>query len=165
MEYATRIHTTVLPNFPEEVLIEWFHRHPLVIKKHLFLEFDSLHFEQQLWSLDDLPGREAFESEHDHRHLVSVFDQMFKADNFVARYMSDHGTWNTPILLMKNLSGKLRWPSGETFNHPYHLLEGHKRLAFLSVLRRSGKALKEHQVWIIDRPDSKSEGSLRTLTS
>ena len=148
-EYAQRLKTTVLPNFPEEVLIEWFHWHPIVIEEYGFLGFESLQFDHQLWRLDQLPGREAFRSPSICDHLMSTFEQRLKEGNWLASHMAINGTWNTPILLLENSNGDLEFPDGEKMKVPYHLLEGHTRLSFLIALRALGKARDSHAVWIV----------------
>lgn len=98
-EYARRLRTTALPNFPEEVLIEWFYRAwRVVIEEYAFLDFESLHFEKQVWNLEDLPGIEACRYESVCVHLASRFHGRLENNNWLARYMKEHGTWNTPII-------------------------------------------------------------------
>jgi len=148
-EYAKRIQLTALPYFPKEVLIEWFYRQPCVIEDYVFLNFETLRFERQIWSIEDLPGREAFRSETTCDHLCSAFEQRLSNGDWLAWYMNDYGTWNTPILLLENLAGSLRFPNGEILKQPYHLLEGHTRRSFLIALRSLGKALQEHDIWLV----------------
>ena len=66
--------------------------------------------------------------------------------DWLAKYMLEAGTWNTPIVLFENPG--TAFPSDENLNSPYHLLEGHRRLAFLNGLKRLGRALPKHWVWI-----------------
>jgi hypothetical protein len=63
--------------------------------------------------------------------------------------MNRHGTWPTPIILLDNRSGELKFPEGEKLKKPYHLLEGHTRRSFLSVLQADGRALEEHEVFVV----------------
>ena len=102
-EYANRMRKTALPNFPEEVLIEWFHRAPRVIEDCAFLHYEALEFKKETWPVDALPGREGFTSEGTFDHLVSVFDSRLKNHNWLAEYMNSHGTWNTPIILIESV--------------------------------------------------------------
>ena len=149
--YANRMRATVLPNFPEEVLIEWFHRHPKMIETHYFLGFEKLQFDLQVWKLDELPGCEAVISANICEHLVSEFESRLKQESWVHVYMSQNGTWNTPILLMENSANNLMSPGGDRFKSPLHLLEGHTRLSCLIALKRLGKANDTHKVWIVRR--------------
>lgn len=148
-QYAKRIHSEVLPNFPEEVLIEWFHWQPRVIEDYAFLNFEKMKFERQVWKVEDLPGREAFRSETDFDHLSSVFEQRLRDKNWLADNMNRHGTWPTPIILLDNRSGELKFPEGDKLKKPYHLLEGHTRRSFLSVLQADARALEEHEVFVV----------------
>jgi hypothetical protein len=147
-DYAGRMKNSALPNFPEEVLVEWFHRQPCVIEEYAFLDYETLQFERQTWATNALPGRGAFTAGSTFDQLIRVFELRLKNHNWLAEYMNDHGTWNTPIILIDNSSGSLRFPSGERLKKPYHLLEGHTRLSFFWALRNSGKLRSEHHVWI-----------------
>jgi hypothetical protein len=148
-QYAKRIRAEVLPKFPEEVLKEWFYWHPRVIEDYSFLNFEKMKFERQVWKVEDLPGREAFREDTDFDYLSSIFEQRLRDKNWLAKNMNRHRTWPTPILLLDNRSGDLRFPVGDKLKKPYHLLEGHTRRSFLSVLHAKGRALKEHEVFIV----------------
>jgi hypothetical protein len=118
------------------------------------LDFEKMEFERQVWKIEDLPGREAFRSDTDFDYLSSVFEQRLTDKrltdkNWLAKDMNRHGTWPTPIILLDNRSGDLRFPAGDKLKRPYHLLEGHTRRSFLSVLHAKGRALKEHEVFIV----------------
>jgi hypothetical protein len=148
---ANRMRATVLPNFPEEVLIEWFYRHPNIIEDYCFLGFEKLQFALQVWKLDDLPGREAALSGNISERPVSEFKSRLKQKSWVHVDMRENGTWNTPILLMENSANNLISPRGVKFKSPLHLLEGHTRLSCLIALRLLGKANDTHKVWIVRR--------------
>lgn len=106
-------------------------------------------FERQVWKVEDLPGREAFRSETDFDHLSSVFEQRLRDKNWLAENMNRHGTRPTPIILLDNRSGELTLPEGDKLKKPYHLLKGHTRQAFLSVLQADARALEEHEVFVV----------------
>jgi hypothetical protein len=149
-EYARRMQSTVLPHWPEEPLREWLHRHFNNLETYAFLGYESLRFERQEWDLDAIPGRESFRDPRFCDDFSRTFEaRAQKGNDWLATYMSEHGTWPTPVLLLENLDGSLTYPHGGKMNQPYHLLEGHRRLSFLNALRQSGRALPQHDVWLV----------------
>ena len=146
--YVARMHATHLPHFPEELLVEWLYCHHKSLSTYAFL-FESLRFKRQTWKLEDVPGCEAF---NDQKFCVtfsrSFNDRARDPLDWLAGYMSRHGTWNTPVVVLENLRGDIESPSWVTIRRPYHLLEGHRRLSFLVALRKQGRALDEHTIWL-----------------
>ena len=146
--YASRMQSTLLPHWPTEVLIEWFHRHARDLYRYASLGYERFRFERQTWPLDHIPGREAFD---DPKFCDSFIDIERRAQNrhdWLAHYMLEQGTWNTPIILLNNSADEFA-VGNRPLKAPFHLLEGHRRLSFLNGLRRSGKAKSEHDVWIV----------------
>jgi hypothetical protein len=148
-DYVRRMQTTVLPYWPEGPLLEWLYRHYQCIETYEFLGFDTFQFELQNWDLADIPVADAFADPKYFDSLTSSFEHWVTKGEWLARYMSQNGTWNTPICLLENLNGELAYPWGDKLNQPYHLLEGHRRLSFLNALRSSGNALAKHEIWLI----------------
>jgi hypothetical protein len=150
-DYADRVHSTTLPNFPKEVLIEWFHRHPNVIEEYASLNFPALRFNLEDWPLKNIPGPEAFASKKSCAALAKSFKQRLLDGDWLATYMNQHDTWNTPILLLDNRNGDFPSVAGGPGRQPFHLLEGHTRLSFLIALRELGRASKRHKVYLVLR--------------
>lgn len=149
-EYARRMQSTVLPHWPEEPLREWLHRHFNHLETYAFLGYENLRFDRQTWGLNSIPGREAFRDPRFCDDFSRTFEaRVQKGGDWLAEYMSEHRTWPTPVLLLENLDGNLTYPHGGKLNRPYHLLEGHRRLSFLTALRQSGRALPQHDVWLV----------------
>lgn len=148
-EYARRMQSTILPHWPEEPLTEWLYRHYNNLETYEFLGYQSLRFERQTWHLEAIPGREAFADPRFCDNFSKGLEARAQGRDWLARYMLEHGTWPTPILLLENIGGTLTYPSGEKLNQPYHLLEGHRRLAFLNALRQNVWALPNHEVWLV----------------
>lgn len=148
-DYVARMKSGPLPHWPDEVLVEWLHRHNRHADRYAFLGFERLSFQREIWPLERVPGREAF---YDPRFCDDFMDVDRRArlsmPDWLARYMLERGTWNTPIILLSNPSGGIAFPSGEHLRTPVHLLEGHRRLAFLNGMRSMGRALPEHEIWI-----------------
>lgn len=63
--------------------------------------------------------------------------------------MVEHGTWNTPIVLLHHPERIYQDENGWWLQSPFHLLEGHKRLVYLNALRASGEAKAEHDIWLV----------------
>ena len=151
--YAHRMRSTVLPDWPEEVLIEWLHRHADDIDEYAFLDIKTFLFSREMWPLARLPGGEAFDDDGFCEAFSDVEERaQTNPNDWLALYMCDHGTWNTPIVLLDNHKGGLFFPDdGRPLRSPLHLLEGHRRLSFLNGLRQRGKAVAEHAVWVVLR--------------
>lgn len=149
--YVQRMKATLLPHWPDEVLREWLHRHAGSIDTYVFLEFETFSFAKQIWPLSRIPGREAFEDEVVCDQFSNVEERAEQPGDWLAQYMVREGTWNTPIVLLDNQHGQWAFPDGSPLKQPYHLLEGHHRLAFLNTLRVTGKARAEHEVWVVTK--------------
>jgi hypothetical protein len=142
----------LLPGWPIEVLVEWLHRHAGERSPYDFLDFPTLTFDRQTWPLDRIPGREAFGDPGLFDFYLDVEAYQRKGKNWLADYMCEHGTWNTPIVLLDNSLAKIAYPVETPLRSPYHLLEGHRRLSFLNGLRAIGKAGETHAVWLATKP-------------
>jgi len=150
-DYLIRLRSGVLPNFPEEVLTEWFYRHHDCLHTYSSLDYQTLRFEKQQWQVEHIPGKEVFREGSYGADFAYDFDLNLSQGNWLARYMNEHGTWNTPIILLANTQGTLVDCFGLELTRPYHLLEGHNRLEYLIVLRDRGKALAHHWVWLVSK--------------
>ena len=155
-EYALRIRSAMLPNWPDEVLIEWLHRHAGHIDYYAFLGFETFSFEKETWPLERIPGREAFDDESFCDGFVDIERRATNPHDWLAIYMLEKGTWNTPIVLLRNEAGRFAFPYGRPLKSPYHLLEGHRRLSFLNGLRSIGKASPSHEVWVVTKVEEAS---------
>ena len=149
--YAARMQAGPLPHWPKELLVEWLYRHERYPFRYAFLGFENLSFRSEVWPLASIPGREAFFHPGGFCKFNGVMEYA-KQGNWIAKYMLEHGTWNTPVVLLENSDASIQFPSIQFLNgsmkSPFHLLEGHRRLSFLNGLRDIGKAGREHIVWI-----------------
>ena len=142
-DYAARMQAGPLPQWPKEVLVEWLHRHNRYAQKYTFLGFENLSFRCEVWPLNSIPGQKAF------YHPGACYRGVWVRQDWPARYMVKHGTWNTPVILLENPDASIQFPNGKPMKSPFHLLEGHKRLSYLTELREiDNKAAPEHRVWI-----------------
>ena len=138
----------LLPNWPEEVLVEWFHRHKYHLEDYAFLKYERFSFERVTFQTNDVPGLEAFLDPLFCQNPLDI-TQRAEMGSWLAQYMLKNGTWNTPIILPKNEQQELRSPAGKQLGSPYHLLEGHNRLCFLIGMRERETAIDKHDVWLV----------------
>lgn len=150
--YAKRMQEGLLPHWPTEVLIEWFHRHAGCINDYAFLEYGRFRFSKQEWEISEIPGKEAFADPGFYDSFIDIEERAKSPYNWLAHDMLKHGTWNTPIVLL-SADDEIVAPSRLPLNRPWHLLEGHKRLSYLNGLRNMGKANSTHCVWLVNLDD------------
>ncbi len=145
--YVMRMQNTILPDWPEEPLKEWLHLHAGdPISTYSSLGFELFRFRKVDWPTEKIPGREVYLDDFcDPNDDIQV---RANRGEWVSRYMLDHGTWNTPIILLANRR-KTHLPNGEELRTPYHLLEGHSRLCSFQSLRASNRAAPSHSVWLV----------------
>jgi len=149
-DYVRRMQATVLPNWPEEVLVEWLHRHAMDLTRYAFLDFRTLSFTRETWPVEKIPGWEAYYDDHGFREDIEQVQARADAGDWVPQYVIAHGTWNTPIILLHNPFGNVETPYAMALRSPYHLIEGHCRLSALIAVREAGLAQPEHELWIAE---------------
>jgi hypothetical protein len=148
LAYAERMRSGPLASWPHEVLVEWLHRHANDMEVYCFLGFERLRFERVTWPADRIPGAAAFRDETFCRNFQNVEERAaYNRHDWLAHYMLREGTWNTPIVLLDSTTVAHAAHSAR-LKTPFHLLEGHRRLAFLEGLRRLGKARPKHIIWL-----------------
>ena len=140
-----------LPNWPDELLAQWLYRHWCCAGKYSFLGFETLSFLKEEWALMSIPNRSVFDEPEFCDNFINVSDRAQDPHDWLAKYMLQHGTWNTPVILLDNRECGVTFPDGTSLRAPYHLLEGHRRLAFLNGLRIMNKARDTHKVWVATR--------------
>ncbi len=153
-DYAERMQSGLLHHWPTEVLIEWLHRHAQCLYRYAPLRFERLQFQRTTWELSQIPGREAFDDEEFCDNFMDVDARAESSNDWLATYMIENGTWNTPILLLQNPQNQCRTTVNLRLKSPYHLLEGHRRLSFLNGLREMGRANPQHDIWLVDLAES-----------
>jgi hypothetical protein len=152
--YAARMQRDLLPAWPTEVLVEWFHRHARHLNDYAFLRFETFHFSRERWPTEAIPGRDAFADPRFCDDFQDVERRAQERYDWLAKYMVEHGTWNTPIILLQTPAPGMMAPGRWQLRYPLHLLEGHRRLSFLTGLRGLGKAAALHDVWLVTLKDS-----------
>lgn len=149
-DYVKRMQAGPLPNWPDEPLIEWLYRHAQFIYRYAKLKYERFQFHREHWSLDQIPGREAFDDENFCDNFRDIKSRAADPDDWLAHFMLENGTWNTPIILLDNENNRYGLKIGQKLKQPYHLLEGHRRLSFLNGLRDLECAKPEHDVWLVN---------------
>lgn len=61
LPYAERMRSGPLASWPQEVLMEWLHRHANHMEDYAFLGFERLRFERVTWPTDRIPGSRCFQ--------------------------------------------------------------------------------------------------------
>ncbi len=144
--YAQRVRAN-LPAWPSEVVREWLYRHWTQLSKYRFLGFGQFRFARETWPVEQIPGVEALDG--DAEEWAHVLERAATVDDWVARHLRERGTWNTPIVLLDNRAGLHAFPRGALLKKPWHLLEGHHRLAYLTGLRATGCLQARHEVFVV----------------
>jgi len=148
LAYAERMRSGGLARWPQEVLVEWLHRHANDMEVYSFLGLERLRFESVTWPTDRIPGAAAFRDEEFCKNFQNVEERAaYSRHDWLTHYMLREGTWNTPIVLLDSTT-VADAAHGARLKTPFHLLEGHRRLAFLQGLSRLGKARPEHIIWL-----------------
>ena len=140
-----------LPNFPECVLEQWVYRHfDQFYNNYWFLGFDKLVFDKMSFNFNDimeikskdLRGQDYWGDEFSNQEETRMM-------TYLAKFMRENKTWPKPIIVFdtKSVSNKF----GEKFQEPFHLLEGHMRLAYMRALIRYKVAGVKpcHEVWVV----------------
>ena len=153
-EYVRRMQAGPLPDWPDEVLAEWFRRHHECLWKYARLGYEQFHFRKELWDVERVPRHEAFDDDWNTDNYTNVESRAENPNDWLPRFMLENGTWNTPIILLENIDDRCAVEFARTLNSPYHLLEGHRRLSFLIGLRDQNLAAAEHYVWLVTIPES-----------
>jgi hypothetical protein len=147
--YADRV-SGLLPNFPAPVLEQWLHRHFPDVASRFDWALDELTFRMESWSLeqivDDVRAWEGVRNWTDF-----LLNEAQDGYCFLERYMVEHGTWPTPIIVLPN-TRDFRLSNGYPLERPVHLVEGHRRLGFLHALLEhpDWTPAREHDLYVID---------------
>jgi hypothetical protein len=149
-EYILRVKKH-LPNFPEDVIAQWFFEHQSVVDQWKWLNYSTLSFTSIDLSITDfeLPCLEKHETVvqyRDHFLCGSESPRM----NLIAEFMTENGTWPCPPLILHNSYDNVIAPWGYRYSSPYDIIEGHHRFAILySYLKKKRYLKPKHNVWLV----------------
>ncbi len=137
-----------LPRYPDEVLSQWHLQHGNVDQLWGWLEFETLDFAMQAWTLAKVAEQVRTLNEEATSSWAKDFNEGgITAASKLGIYMARVGTWPVPPIVLDNSSG-LVLPKRNVALPRWCLLEGHHRLAYLRVLKSRNRALDEHRVWV-----------------
>ncbi|HBH87552.1 MAG TPA: hypothetical protein DDY17_08140 [Syntrophaceae bacterium] len=143
----------LLPNFPKDVITQWFYDHPQQVHDHEWLEYKKLKFELITLGTDQIPVTDlgntgAVEA---YRYNYFVIGNTSSRREKLESYFQEHGTWPVPPIFLKNKDGNLKYPFGFPCGKPLHLLEGHNRMAFFIEYKSLNKISNSHLVYITEK--------------
>jgi len=145
--YAQRLQRS-LPNFPCDVIIQWFFEHRQTIHQNSWLSYRNLRFKKI-----ELLSSELSRPELSTDPLVEHFEEQINARNpderlaRIHQFFVQNKTWPVPPIVLYNPGNTVVTPYGLQLDSPYHLLEGRHRLAVLRTLR--GDQLNQsHTLWL-----------------
>ena len=149
--YVERV-ALLLPNFPADVLGQWFFDHWMQITDNAWLDLPSLRFANIAWETGEVPLQN-FGHEELLRNRVRYFEsEQSLPDRFcrLLRYMTTEGSWPRPIIVLDtetHLAERPAWLS----EGRYHLLGGHNRVAAFRYLRERVPLQPLHRIWLVSR--------------
>ncbi len=150
--YSKRI-SPELPNFPPEVLKQWFYDHAQQTNEHSWLGYKNLKFSREIWSTEMVPvnkfGKDACVETYK-RNFFSGRVKIPKTDR-IADYFRRCGTWPVPPIFLENFEEGLKYPNGFPCGSPYHLIEGHNRMAQFLGFKEQGILKDQHSVWLVKK--------------
>jgi hypothetical protein len=147
--YARRVQS-LLPNFPEQVITQWFYEHEGVIEQRAGLDYSSLQFEEVAFGERELqlPCLAEHETVVQYRNHFLGFNTSRRMQR-LADYIQAHGTWPVAPIVLNNSDGQFVESWGFKYSVPYDLLEGHHRMAVLYALGKHKRG--QHLVWLVTR--------------
>ena len=150
-EYCERMQE-ILPNFPKEVLLQWFYRHCRQdIDDYAWLDYPTLQFGKEKWSSEKVIISGIKENDRVQINKMH-FETRVKArhTDYLESHFYQHHTWPIAPILLHNPNNNMALPSGYKCTNPYHPLDGNHRLGiFISLFEKSiiNKG-KMHFIWI-----------------
>ncbi len=144
-----------LPNFPICVLEQWAYRHSEQFDQdYWWLGFDGLTFNLESWANSEimrLIGSKMLDTQDYWGDELVIRKDKMRSSTWLAQYFLTYKTWPKPIIILRN-SLALKNPDGHSLAEPYHLLEGHMRLAYLRahIRHKIEGTPKSHGVWVAD---------------
>jgi len=148
-DYVRRVQKQ-LPNFPEVIIAQWFYEHEHCIEEHAWLDYTSLSFRLEKFTVADL----RLPCLYDHETVVQYRNYFLEGTetvrmNRLAEYIPTNGTWPVSPIIFDNADETFISPWEFRYSSPYHLIAGHHRMAVLYALDQHKQG--EHTVWLVRR--------------
>lgn len=153
-DYVARVQS-VLPNFPGEVIIQWFYDHRQVIDESRWLGFSTLEFSLVSLSNEQL----GLSCLAEHETVVQYRDYFIAGVesprmNRISSYVAQHGTWPVAPILLRNPRNDVVSPWGLRYSQPYDVIEGHHRLAVYYAFTARNLVNSSHKAWLLIKGDA-----------
>jgi len=150
-EYCKRM-KDMLPNFPDEVLSQWFYKHHrLDIDDYAWIDYSTLQFKKEEWGSEKIfsSGIKDNERVQINKKQFEMGDKTLRKDE-IENYFTQHHTWPIAPILLHNPNDDMSLPNGYKCTSPYHPIDGNHRLGvFISLFENSLiDKEKTHFVWI-----------------
>jgi hypothetical protein len=152
---------TQLQNLPKDVCEQWIYRH-WEETEYKFIPLESLSCQLDEWNTDRIVQSigiwdEALIVDEGHTYCSPIFDkeEVFLESEREPRYTLDKtGTWNIPIVVLHSEDGFITF-RGKRQDIHYWLIEGHKRIRYLNVLRYFHQNNQIHRIYILSLSNQK----------
>ena len=145
--YCNRV-LSALPNFPPEVIQQWFFEHSDTLINNGWLNFRALQFQRYTLTTEQIDqpcfNENIFVARILRRHELSDDERTIRLIDFVAK----NGTWPVPPVILWHPDAIVNTDWGAVCATPFHLLEGHHRIATLLMCLRFPTTIREHHVWL-----------------
>lgn len=149
--YCKRINK-ILPNFPIPVITQLFFDHPQEINNLSWLDYKTLQISLHKWNKSEIPknnyGKDSTVELFKNKYFNGGSSQILRYKK-IGDYILKNGTWPIPPIFLENIEGKIMGGRGEKLGQPYHLIEGHNRLAQILGYIERGVANDYHFVYIM----------------
>lgn len=146
----------MLPHFPDEVVETWLFEHNGQIDEFCEWPLESLRWSMIEIKTNELPFKDNGRDYQVSKNLEQLGDTRYQHDmkkhdwpmERIRAFIEQNGTWPRPILLFNNSDTSIKTYQGYPCGTPYHLMEGHKRLATLFYYMSKYELLENHKVWL-----------------
>lgn len=152
--YSARI-ALLLPSFPSDVVEQWLYRHNGdFIKKFTHLPLPSFNFRLSRFSNEDFKSIRLFNRDYTYYSDAgkNLLGDPFIRESGLGHAMLQKGSFPRPVIIFEGFNSHHDY-TGESFLAPFHLVEGHRRWAFLYTMIKYANTPKipvvseEHEVY------------------
>lgn len=149
--YITRIRNA-FPNIPDEVILQWFFDHYQQIEEYSWIDFSKLTFNRITVLTEEIPIKNIGNDsciEHYLYNFTTGTTRKIPRFKRISDYFEKYGTWPIPPIYLANYYGKYQFDIGFKCGIPFHLVEGHNRLAQFIYYKNKGNTLLDtHEIYL-----------------
>ena len=145
------------PNFPKCVLEQWTYRHfNQFDKDYWWLGFHDFIFKLEIWRNEDILnniGSKIMDTQDYWGDELVLHKNKNRLGTYLGKYFTRNKTWPKPIIILKN-DHRFTQADGLPLFDPYHLLEGHMRLAYMRahIKCKVVGTPEKHDIWVASVP-------------